>query len=936
MIACSLIYPATGQKRAEGKRPSAVAVAAQSPKPVAVPKIEYRGRVLANGLEVYTTESHKSPTVAIQVWYKVGGKNDPEKKSGFAHLFEHLMFKATKNMKAENIDRLTEFVGGENNAYTTEDRTVYHETVPSNYLETLIWAEADRMANLNVDEPDFISERAVVEEEYRQSVLAPPYGRLFEYVNQRSFRSHPYRRGVIGSIADLDAATIEDVRRFHATFYRPDNAVLIVSGDFEPAKLDAWVDKYFGRIKRPSEPIPVITQREPARAEAQQYDETGPNVPLPAVVVDYLVPPASSADAPVLQIAGTILSNGASSRLYQSLVYKQQVASSASARADLRKDAGLFEFTTIAAGGKPIEAVEKSTLDEVERLKNEPVSEAELSKARNQLVTAALRRRETVDGRAAALGEAVVALGSPDRVNTEIARLSAVTAPDILQAAKKYFTPSNRVVIRYRAGTEEQGGASHAVAAAPKQAPAPETRPEENAPPPAAPRPTVIPKPLSTGLPNGIRIVVVPRPGTGLVTVLAAVKAGAADDPPEQAGLADFTAAMLLRGAGTKSATQVAESIERLGGSITSSAAWDSSTVGITVMSSHAAEAMSVLSDVLQRPTFDPAEATRLQKQKLDNLAVSLRSPGAIAQFTAARVVFEEGPYGHALGGTPESVSAIKPGDVREFYLANYAPQKTVLVFGGDITLEEASSLATRYFGSQKASSVEAKRETSPHPSTPIGRVVVIDKPDAGQAAVMLAQAGIPRTDPEYTVARVANAIFGEGYSSRINEEIRIKRGLSYGASSRFDMRRRGGLFSASAQTRNSAVAEVAKLLKEELGNLEHETADKEELTARKASLIGSYARRLETGAGIAAATADLAVYDLPLSALAAYPADIQMVTGSLVWTFAARRLPTSQSNIIIVGDSRQFLSALQKEFQDIEVIPIAQLDLNKSSLRKQ
>jgi zinc protease len=654
------------------------------------------------------------------------------------------------------------------------------------------------------------------------------------------------------------------------------------------------------------------------------------------VVIDYLVPSASSADAPVLQFAGTILSNGTSSRLYQSLVYKQQVASSASARADLRSDHGLFQFTTIAAGGKSIEAVEKAALDEVEKLRSAPVSEAELSKARNQLVTAALRRRETADGRAAALGEAIVALGSADRVNTEIARLSAVTAADILEAAKKYFTPSNRVVIRYKAGSQEQGGASQAAAAAPKQAPAADTKPEETAPPPSAPRPAVIPKPLSTTLPNGMRVIVAPRPGTGLVTILAAIKAGASDDPPETSGLADFTAAMLLRGAGSRSATQVAESIEKLGGSISSSAGWDSSTVSVTVMTSRAAEAMSVLSDVLRRPTFAPAEASRLQSQRLDGLAVSLRSPGTIAQHTAARVVFEDGPYGHALSGTPESIRAIKPGDVREFYLANYAPQRTVLVFGGDISLQEASSLATRYFGSQKPSRVYASKETGPHPSAPIGRVVVVDKPDAGQAAVVLAQAGIPRTDPEYTVARVANAIFGEGYSSRINEEIRIKRGLSYGASSRFDMRRRGGLFSASAQTRNSAVAEVAKLLKEELGKLMSGSPNQEEMTARKASLAGSYARRLETGAGIAGATADLAVYDLPLSTLGSYPADIQTVTASQVGPFASRHLSASQSNIIIVGDSRQFLPALQKEFLDIEVIPVAQLDLNKSSLRKQ
>src|SRR5271157_5471631 len=210
--------------------PQTQAQTAPAPSLLQVAPLTYRQRVLPNGLTVLSIENHQNPTVAIQVWYHVGGKDDPAGRSGFAHLFEHMMFKATKNQKSENFDRLTEAVGGENNAFTQEDATVYHETVPSNYLETLLWAEADRMANLSVNEANFVSERAVVEEEYRQSVLARPYGRLGLYVEQNSFAAHPYKRGVIGSIADLDSATIEDVRKFHETYYRPDNATLIVSG----------------------------------------------------------------------------------------------------------------------------------------------------------------------------------------------------------------------------------------------------------------------------------------------------------------------------------------------------------------------------------------------------------------------------------------------------------------------------------------------------------------------------------------------------------------------------------------------------------------------------------------------------------------------------------------------------------------------------------
>src|ERR671928_1086826 len=224
-----------------------------------MPQLKFTDRTLANGMRVLTAPDSSSPTVAIQVWYHVGSKDDPPNRSGFAHLFEHIMFKSTKNMKSEMMDRLTEDVGGFNNASTNDDVTNYYEVVPSNYLETLLWAEADRMGSLNVTDKNFPSERDVVKEEFNTSVLAPPYGRLFYAIDKDSFAVHPYHRPTIGSKEDLDAATLEDVRAFHSTFYRPDNAVLIVVGDFDQQQLDAWADKYFGKVAKPSAPIPRVT-----------------------------------------------------------------------------------------------------------------------------------------------------------------------------------------------------------------------------------------------------------------------------------------------------------------------------------------------------------------------------------------------------------------------------------------------------------------------------------------------------------------------------------------------------------------------------------------------------------------------------------------------------------------------------------------------------
>src|SRR6266404_3092198 len=430
-----------------------------------LPRVEFRERTLANGLHVLSVLDKSSPSVAINVWYHVGSKDDPDQRSGFAHLFEHIMFKSTKNMKSEMMDRLTEDVGGSNNAFTQDDVTVYYEIVPSNYLETLLWAEAERLSGLTVDDENFKSERAVVEEEFRQSVLAPPYGRFFYVLQQKSFNAHPYKRPTIGSIENLEAATLEDVQKFHATYYRPDNATLLVVGDFDPKQLDAWVDKYFAPIPKPGLPLPRVETKEAERTGEKRFTEYGANVPLPGVGITYLIPSEKSGDAPALTMADAILSQGRSSRLYQSLIYQQQVAQSTNANADLKEDAGLFELTAIVAAGKKPEDAEAALRAEIKKLQDEPVSASELEKAKNQLITSQLRQRETNLGKSQSLGGATVLLGDPNRVNTELERLQAVTAADVQRVAKKYFTDQNRYVFFYLPESTRPASASARVPA---------------------------------------------------------------------------------------------------------------------------------------------------------------------------------------------------------------------------------------------------------------------------------------------------------------------------------------------------------------------------------------------------------------------------------------------------------------------------------------
>lgn len=415
-----------------------------------IPPIQYHQRTLPNGLQVLSVEDHTSPTVAVQMWYHVGSKDDPKGRSGFAHLFEHLMFKSTKHMHAEQMDRLTEDVGGANNASTGDDVTNYFEVVPSNYLKTLLWAEAERLSNLNVDQKNFQSERAVVEEEYRTRVLAQPYGKLFNAIDPYSYTRYPYKRPTIGSIKDLQAASLRNVINFHKTFYRPDNATLIVVGDFEPKQLALWVNRYFGWIPKPAMPVPQITASEPPRRKNRRYTVTSAIAPLPALVMTWLIPPATdSADSIALQVAAALLSRGDSSRLYQSLVYRHQVAQQVGADADSRIGPGLFTvYAILASGHKPPEA-EKLLNEEIIWLATQPISSAELDKVKTQLLTAALKQRQTAQGIAFALGQAALIEGGAQHVNTDLALLQKVSAADVHRVMQKYLTGAHSVTIDY-------------------------------------------------------------------------------------------------------------------------------------------------------------------------------------------------------------------------------------------------------------------------------------------------------------------------------------------------------------------------------------------------------------------------------------------------------------------------------------------------------
>jgi zinc protease len=434
-------------------------------------------------------------------------------------------------------------------------------------------------------------------------------------------------------------------------------------------------------------------------------------------------------------------------------------------------------------------------------------------------------------------------------------------------------------------------------------------------------------------LDNGLRVIVAERPSLPLLAMELIIRIGSEKDSNDRAGTASLTGSLLTKGTEKMTAPEIANAIESLGGTIFSSGASDFSSAGVLVMSSKAEPALTILADVVLHPAFKQEEIDRLRTQSLDGLRVALQQPGSLASFALGRVVYDDGEYGHASGGTPETLQAIQRSDIVNFYQNYYRPDNATLVFSGNITFEQGKEYAERFFASWKVN------QTTPRPVTPTTdtwkpTTVVIDMPEAGQASVNVTKPAIKRDSPDYYAGLVANAALGNGFGSRLNREIRIKRGLSYGAHSSLDTRRDAGAFTASAQTKNESAAEVAMLLQGELKRFATEPVQGDELKSRQALLTGSYARSMETDLGLASHIAVIAVFSLPLDTLDKFIPSINAITPHDVSAFTEKYL-VAPSSLVVVGKASAFIEPLKKDFPEPRVIAQSDLDLNRADLAK-
>ncbi|QAY77218.1 pitrilysin family protein [Sphingosinicella sp. BN140058] len=937
------IAPAPAGARDTAARPAKAAQA------IAVPPIAFKERRLANGLRVITIKDASTSNVAVSVWYEVGSKHDPEGRSGFAHLFEHILSRKTRNMPYNMINKLTEDVGGVRNASTWYDRTNYYEIVPARYLETMLWTHAERMALPVVDENVFETERNVVKEELRQRVLAPPYGRLRLLLNEQGWDRMPHRRPGIGSIEQLDAATLADARAFHEAFYGPDTATLIVSGNFDEAQLQRWVDTYFAAIPSRPNRIPLaITARDPMPSAPRKVTMYAPNVPLPVVGSLWRIPGSAHPDMPALAVLDMILTAGDSSRLNRSLVYDRQLATSIVGDLSDVEEQGYYAPYAILAGGKGVEEVETALAGEIARVREAPVTAAELAEAKTELLAAALRERETFSGRAFELGEALVRTGDPRAADARLAAVQKVTVADVQRVARTYLAPNAAVDFRYLSEAQRPAGAADAWAnpvpmpafgRVPAATRPPHSLADEGArqqpPVPSAAVPVTPPVIAQEKLPNGLSVVTARTGDVPIASMLLVVKGGASTDPRAKAGLASMAATLATRGTPTRTAQQIAAELESLGAEIGSGAGPDGAFLSISAPVANLEAAGRILFDVATHATFPEAELARERKRALDGLSIAVRDPGALASLVVTPLVYGSAPYGTIANGTPTSLQTLTRDDLVRHHRTWWHPGNAALIVSGGIDADRSTALAQALFGGWQGAGPAPQAPAARAGEARPVRTIIVDMPGSGQAAVIAALPSLARGAADYYPLTLANAVLGAGSNGRLFQEVRVKRALSYGAYSAMPARMDTSVLTASAQTKNESAADVAQIFLTELDRLGREPLDGDAAAKRIAFLTGNFNRQVETSGGLGGVLANLVQQGLPPEEAALYVSRMERVTPAAASAVAARIAAGQRASLVIVGDSAKFLGKIKAIRPDVEVIPLAELDLDSATLRK-
>ena len=892
---------------------------AQTAAQSSVPDIKFEKYTLPNGMQVILHVDKKLPVVHVNQWYYVGSANERPGRSGFAHLFEHMMFQGSKNANKEYFDYVeaagANLLEGGVNGTTNQDRTNYFATVPSGNLENLLWLEADRLATLPevTDKAKFDNQVMVVRNERRQGLENQPYGRWFKLVAANLYQQgHPYHTDVIGEHSDLADSSVEDVKDFFRTYYSPNNLSLVVAGDFDPAVAKKMIEKYFGTIQ----PGPALDR--PAKAavalNGEKIVEVSDRVPQERTYFAWHTPAYFDAGDAELELAATIMTDGLSARLNKALLYDRQLASDVVAFQSGQPLAGWFGMWVTARPGADLNQIEQIVTAEIARLAKEGPTAEELDRAKTKWefgFISGLERIGGFGGKSDLLNQYNTFLGDPGKFAEDLTRHRNATAQGVRAAVDKYLNTKNRLLVRFH--PEKSSKASEVAVDRTKE------------PALGGDKAFKAPEVKTAKLENGMEVFVVEKPELPKVAVSLATRAGSVADSTAKSGLASMTRRLMRRGTTKRDALQIDETLGSLGTSLGGGVGKENASMSMEVLKRNLAPAMEVMADVVLNPSFPAAEFDREKKLALDGLAQAANNPNSIANRVASMIAFgPEHPYGRPSAGLPATVQAINRDDLVQFHNAYWKPGSSALVFVGDISLAEATALAKQHFGSWSGGASPAVNIPASNRMAN-GKVYLIDKPGAAQTVIAHILNAPERKSADYYSLALANAVYGGGFGTRLNLNLREDKGYSYGVFAFPQHLSRGGAWIASGGVQTDKTKESTVEFMKELKFLagEKPISDTEFSKARLTKVRG-YAQQFEAYERIAGQITDLWAAGLPMTALQAETDELNKLQLTAVNSAAAKYAAPANTSILLVGD----LSKIEQGIRDLNLGEVIILDV--------
>ncbi|HEY4364048.1 MAG TPA: pitrilysin family protein [Bryobacteraceae bacterium] len=863
--------------------------------PAAIPQVAFEKYTLPNGLQVILHVDRKLPVADVNLWFHVGPKNERPGHTGFAHLFEHMMLQGSKNA-SERYFTMVERAGadiynGGANGYTYEDHTEYFQTVPSGSLEYALWIESDRLATL----PDALTQqkldnqRDVVKNEKRERQENVPYGRWYPLAIQNLYPAeHPYAHDALGSMEDLSAASLDDVKDFFKTYYSPNNASLAIAGDFDPEAVKPLIAKYFGGIPagpaldRPAKWVPKLA--------GEKLIEVKDRVPQDRSYLMWHSPAYFDAGDAALELAGRVLADGLSSRLTKALVYDQQLCSDVSAAQDSGEEASRFYIWATARPGAPLAKIEQVISAEIARLARVAPTVQEVARAENKWEFGFVSNLESVTNKASALNSYNMFFGDPGKFAADVTRHRAVTPEDVRAAVEKWLNNRNRVVLRFRPETSSREVA--------------ETLDRSKIPALKEDRPYSPPEVKSAKLDNGMDVLVMERPDLPKVVATLATRAGSVHDPQGKEGLASFTADVMRRGTASRGAVQIEDGLGDLGTALVGDSARERAFLSLEVLKRNLSPAVAILSDVAEHPSFPQAELERERKLRVDQIKQEEADATSLGDRIAPMLVWgREHPYGRPNDGYQSSVQGLSRADLAQFYAATWKPASSALIFAGDITLSEATALAKQYFGGWSGKAAAQPAIPAPHPMA-AGKIYLVDRQDAAQTYIVQIVPGAPRRTEEYFAVSLADRIWGGMFGSRLNLNIREEKGYTYGAYSYPNYYSQGGDWRATAAVQTDKTREAVAEFSKELTGLHGERPISEkELADAKVSRVRGYAQQFDALQNVAQQISMLWGWGMLMSELQREVGEVQRVSLEAVNAVAKKYADPGKASILMVGD---------------------------------